>query len=392
MHTNVPAAQKALSNSLSEKIQSAIHKAGGWMGFDQYMQMALYTPGLGYYTGNLEKFGESGDFITAPEMGDLFGQCLAGQAQQVLSAMSGGDLLEFGAGSGALAASILNHLGEAQTLPGQYLILELSAELRARQQQTLAELAPEYLPRVKWMDSLPEAFSGVVVANEVLDAMPVKLFEQSSNGEVLELGVALNDVADTVSPFCWQPRPAEAALQRAVQSLSLELGSLPDGQGYRSELNFQAQAWIKSLADCLQQGVIFLVDYGFNQAEYYHPDRYMGTLMCHYRHHAHPDPFFLPGQQDITAHVDFSAVANAAESQGLRIEGYATQGGFLMSSDLLQHIPLDAPLKLQMQLAQQVKKLTLPHEMGELFKVLALSRGFEAGLSGFIQQDHRYKL
>ena len=396
MHTQVPTAQIALSEKLNVQIQTAIVEHGGWIGFDLFMQMALYSPGLGYYSGPLKKFGEGGDFITAPEMGDLFGRALAGQVQQVLTETGSGSVLEFGAGSGALAASVLNELARLNTLPEQYLILELSAELRERQKQTLAAHAGEYLSRVRWLDTLPDSFVGVVLANEVLDAMPVKLFEQRQDGSVSELGVCIRERTGEVddariegeSAFAWQLRDADAKLNATVTALALDI----DRVSYRSEINVQAQAWIKSLAEMLESGVILLVDYGFPQAEYYHPDRDTGTLMCHYRHRAHDDAFFLPGQQDITAHVDFTAIATAAVEAGLRLEGYATQGGFLLSAGLLNNIQLDAPPQQQIMLAQQVKKLTMPHEMGELFKVLALSRNFTAGLSGFAQQNQTYKL
>ncbi len=387
MHTQVPPTQTAHSEKLIAIIHAAIVEQGGWMSFERYMQMALYTPGLGYYSGSLEKFGEAGDFITAPEMGDLFGRCMAGQVQQVLAELGAGDILEFGAGSGALAASILNELAQQQALPDCYYILELSAELRQRQQQTLAARAGDYLGRVKWLDTLPENFRGMVIANEVLDAMPVTLFEADQQGDISELGVVINET-DTGAPFLFQRGVASEHLQSSVRLLDLTL----DVPVYRSEISFQARGWIHSLAEMLEQGVILLVDYGFSEAEYYHPDRSMGTLMCHYQHRAHDDPFYLPGLQDITAHVDFSAIARAAHAAGLVLEGYATQGGFLLSAGLLDNIQLDATARQQLQLAQQVKKLTMPHEMGELFKVLALSRGFEGELSGFAQQNYAYKL
>lgn len=392
MHTQVPDTQLALSEKLIEQIQAAIVDHGGWVGFDLFMQMALYSPGLGYYSGTLEKFGEGGDFITAPEMGDLFGQALAGQVQQVLTDLGAGSVLEFGAGSGALAASVLNELARLGTLPDQYYILELSGELRDRQKQTLAARAGKYLSHVKWLDALPESFAGVVLANEVLDAMPVKLFEQHQDGSISELGVGVGEGRDacneTKPAFTWQLREADPKLSSAVSTLTLEV----DHAYYRSEINFQAQAWIASLAEMLERGVILLIDYGFQKSEYYHPDRNAGTLMCHYQHRAHDDPFFLPGQQDITAHVDFSAVARAAQNAGLEIKGYASQGAFLLSAGLLDKIQLDAPVQKQILLAQQVKKLTMPHEMGELFKVLALSCDYAAGLSGFAQQNNAYKL
>ena len=392
----VPTKQKRHPQELSELIRCTIAQNDGWIGFDEYMQSALYTPGLGYYSGTQAKFGAEGDFITAPEMGDLFAKCLAAQTAEILQHIDSGQVLEFGAGSGALAASLLNELDVLGELPEQYLILELSGNLRVRQQETIRLRAAKHFSRVTWLDSLPEKLSGVVIANEVLDAMPVKLFEQRQDGSVSELGVCIRESTGEVddariegeSAFAWQLQDADAKLDVAVTALALNI----DRVSYRSEINFQAQAWIKSLAEMLESGVILLVDYGFPQAEYYHPDRDTGTLMCHYRHRAHDDAFFLPGQQDITAHVDFTAIATAAVDAGLELEGYATQGSFLLSAGLLDNIQLDAPPQQQILLAQQLKKLTMPHEMGELFKVLALSRNFTAGLSGFAQQNQAFKL
>ncbi len=363
--TQVPAEQKRHKQELHALIREAIQQKNGFIGFDEYMQMALYTPGLGYYSGSLAKFGAAGDFITAPEMGDLFAGCLAAQTAQILESLQGGVVLEFGAGSGALAAGLLNELDTLGVLPGQYLILELSGELRTRQKETIKSRAAEHFPRVRWLDTLPVNLCGVVVANEVLDAMPVKVFEQDASGKVMEMGVGYAEANDEQMPFRWLPGEAGAELNSAVQALNLVL----DGNSYRSEIAFQAPAWIQSLSEVLEQGAVLIIDYGFRQAEYYHPDRDQGTLMCHYQHHVHPDPFFKPGFQDITAHVDFTAVALAAQQAGFDVAGYATQGAFLLSTGLLDRMALDASIKIQLELAQQVKKLTLPHEMGELFKV-----------------------
>lgn len=382
----VPAEQNRHKQQLHAKIRSAIQQNDGWMGFDDYMQMALYAPGLGYYSGSLTKFGAAGDFITAPEMGDLFASCLAAQAAEILENIEGGVVLEFGAGSGALAADLLNALASLDALPVNYLILELSGDLRARQQETIKSRAGEHFSRVKWLDSLPVNLKGVVIANEVLDAMPVKVFEQHASGSVMEMGVGEAHQEET--PFCWLPREASPELTSAVQALELAF----DGGLYRSEIAFQATAWIESLGEVLEQGGVLLIDYGFRQAEYYHPDRDQGTLMCHFQHRAHPDPFFEPGFQDITAHVDFTAVALAAQHAGFDLAGYATQGAFLLSTGLLDRITLDASVKEQLELAQQVKKLTLPHEMGELFKVLAITKNFNQALCGFEQQNHLYRL
>jgi len=386
--TQVPAEQKRHKQELLSVIRRAIQENEGSLGFDEYMQMALYTPGLGYYSGNLAKFGAAGDFITAPEMGDLFAGCMAVQIAEILKNLEGGAVLEFGAGSGVLAAGLLNELDVLGALPEQYLILELSGDLRARQQETIKSRAAEHYSRVRWLDSLPVNLRGVMIANEVLDAMPVKVFEQNASGKVMEMGVGDGEENDDEAPFRWLPREAGAELTSAVQALNLDF----DGNSYRSEFAFQAPAWINSLSEVLEQGAVLLIDYGFRQAEYYHPDRNQGTLMCHYQHRAHPDPFFEPGFQDITAHVDFTAVALAAQRAGFDLAGYATQGTFLLSTGLLDRLALDAPVKVQLELAQQVKKLTLPHEMGELFKVLALTKNFTKPLCGFEQQNHLNRL
>lgn len=386
----VPAEQKVENQALSDEIRRHIEQKGGWISFEQYMQMALYSPGRGYYSGGLVKLGAAGDFITAPEMGDLFAQSLANQVGEILDKLDNGALFEFGAGSGALAAGLLNELDVLGALPETYLILELSGDLRARQRETIKKRAGKHYARVVWLDTLPAHFRGVVIANEVLDAMPVRVFEKQASGSVMELGAGINDTGSQSdeSVFCWAYREADPVLASAVQALDLQI----DGQSYRSEIAFQALAWIQSLAEVLEQGAVLLIDYGFRQAEYYHPDRDQGTLMCHFQHRAHPDPFFKPGQQDITAHVDFTAIALAAKRAGFGLAGYATQGAFLLSIGVLDRMPLEAPVKQQLELAQQIKKLTLPHEMGELFKVLALSKEYAFELSGFAQQNHLNRL
>jgi SAM-dependent MidA family methyltransferase len=386
----VPAEQKIDNQALCDKIKRFIEQNEGWISFEQYMQMALYSPGLGYYSGGLAKFGAAGDFITAPELGDMFALSLATQAAEILSKLKQGAVLEFGAGSGALAAGLLNELEAMGALPETYLILELSGELRARQKATIKARAGKHYVRVEWLETLPTHFRGVVIANEVLDAMPVRVFEEQASGGVMELGVGIEGAGsgNDEPTFCWAYRNADAVLASTAHALNLQL----DGVSYRSEIAFQALAWIQSLAEALEQGAVLLIDSGFRQAEYSHPDRDQGTLMCHYQHRAHPDPFFKPGQQDITAHVDFSAIALAAKRAGFSLAGYATQGAFLLSTGVLDRIPLDASIKQQLELAQELKKLTLPHEMGELFKVLALTKDYAFDLSGFAQQNHLYRL
>ncbi len=297
------AAALAHSGRLLEHVCGEIEASGGWISFARYMELALYAPGLGYYTAGATKFGGAGDFVTAPELTPLFGRTLARVAAQVL-ARTGGDLLELGAGSGRLAVDVLLQLERLACLPERYLILEVSPDLRARQRQLLAEQAPHLLPRVAWLDALPESFRGVVLGNEVLDALPVHLLHGSAEG-VLERGVIWTEAG-----LAWADRPIAApVLASAVAELPVVTDRRVDG--YLSELNLAAPALVASLADRLECGLLLFLDYGYPRAEYYHPQRHMGTLRAHYRQHALDDPFFLPGLADLTAHVDFSAVARA---------------------------------------------------------------------------------
>lgn len=357
----------------------------GPMPFADYMQQVLYAPGLGYYAAGKTKFGSAGDFVTAPEISPLFSHCLANQCQQVLQ-QQGGDILEFGAGSGIMAAAILEHLQRLDCLPRKYFILDLSAQLRQRQQQTLQARVPELLERVEWLERLPDAFIGVILANEVLDAMPVSIF-RSHAGDIEEQYVELEN--GQMQP-CW--RKPSAQLAEAVDTLQTLYGRFEEG--YLSEVNLYLPAWLKAVSESLQQGAILLIDYGYSGAEYYHPERRTGTLICHYRHRAHDDPLKLPGLQDITANVDFSAVWRAGEAAGLQLAGYTPQANFLIATGiealLARHDPEDE--KRFMQLAQAVKVLMLPSEMGERFKVLGLVKDFDADLQGFGMRNLRERL
>ncbi len=361
-------------------IRSEIEARGGFIPLPRFMELALHAPGLGYYAAGARKFGPGGDFITAPELGSLFARCLARQCAQVLK-HGGGDLLEFGPGSGALAAELLRELERLDALPQRYFLLETSGELRARQQEHLARNLPHLADRLEWLQQLPHEFRGVVVANEVLDTMPVELFRTTTEG-VLQRGVAWDGAA-----FTWRDEPAPAALAQRVEALAL-------APGYVSEINLAAEAWIASVASILERGVLLLIDYGFPQHEYYHPQRNEGTLMCHYRHRAHGDPLIRVGLQDITAHVDFTAMAQAAVDAGLEVLGYTSQAAFLLASGLdelmAQSNPDDA--RAHLALTAEAKKLTLPSEMGELFKVLALGRGVDLPLRGFTLDDRRGRL
>ena len=340
------------------------------------MQLALYAPGLGYYTGGSTKLGGSGDFVTAPEISSLFGQSLARQIGEVL-AVTGGEVLELGAGSGRMAADILIALEQAGRPPERYAILEVSADLREQQRQRLAQLPPSLSSRVSWIDTLPQTFSGVVVANEVLDALPTHLVRWDGTS-LLERGVAWRN-----DDLAWSDRPLSdpALLERAHR--------LHPTPPYASEISLAVPALIAALGAMLERGLLLLVDYGFGQSEYYHAQRSQGTLMCHYRHRAHDAPFFLPGLQDITSHVDFTAVAQAGMQHGAQLLGYATQAQFLINvgiTDLLEAAAAADSLAYA-KCAAQAQKLLSPAEMGELFKVVALGSGIATPLCGFRTGD-----
>jgi SAM-dependent MidA family methyltransferase len=368
------------SDSVAAHIREQIAASGGWISFARYMELALYAPGLGYYSAGAKKLGKAGDFVTAPEISPLYGQTLARQVKQVFEA-GFDEVLEVGAGSGALAATLLEELERAARVPRSYLILELSADLRERSRDTLAARVPHLLERVAWLNRLPPSFSGVVLGNEVLDAMPVAVIRAQS-GKIEEGGVgARNGRLD------WSWRVASGELLEAARALEL-----PDG--FRTEIQLAARGFLRSLAGVLEKGVAFFVDYGFPEKEYYHPQRKDGTLMCHYRHHAHADPFWLPGLQDITSHVDFSAVARAAREGGLDVLGYTSQAQFLVNcgiTDVMSRTPAQDAGKF-LPLANQANRLMSPAEMGELFKVIALGRGISEALMGFREGDRKRSL
>jgi SAM-dependent MidA family methyltransferase len=376
-----------LSEQLVGRIVREIASSGGRIPFDRFMEMALYMPGLGYYVAGSRKFGEAGDFITAPELSPLFAQCLARQAVDVFELLGEGDILEFGAGSGVLARDMLMELHRLDSLPVRYLILEISPELQQRQQETLACLPAELLARVAWLTRLPEAFNGLLVANELLDAMPVSRFRKGTSG-VEECFVA-QDSQGLMETF---GEPVSAGLMAAVQAIEATLGAFP--LGYVSEINLRQASWLQSLAPIVQRGVLLLIDYGYPEGEYYHPQRRLGTLMCHYRHRAHPDPFRWIGLQDITAQVNFSALTKAACAVGFSLAGYTTQAHFLMANGLGELVAASDPhdLPRHLELVQGVKRLTLPSEMGERFKVLGLQKGIHQELRGFSLLDLRARL
>jgi SAM-dependent MidA family methyltransferase len=370
----------AHSEKLIALIRGEIAANAGWIPFARYMELALYAPGLGYYTAGARKLGREGDFITAPEMTPLFGQTLARQVAEVLE--SGLDqILEIGAGSGALAASLLTELEHLGRLPRNYYILEVSPDLRERERDLLALKVPQLLERVIWLNRLPTLYQGLIIANEVLDAMPVHIVRIGGAG-VEEAGVGLKDEA-----FAWAWRPAAAQLRAAAAALQLP-------EGYQTEIQLIARGFVGTLAQAMARGVILLIDYGFPAHEYYHAQRGEGTLMCHYRHRAHADPFFLPGLQDITSHIDFSAMAQAGTDAGLELLGYTGQAQFLINCGItdimLRTSPEDTMAYVPQAAAAQ--QLLSPAEMGELFKVIALGKDYATPLVGFSSGDRRAAL
>lgn len=378
-------AAQAHSAQLITLIQKEINAAGGRISLARYMELVLYAPGLGYYSAGSRKFGAEGDFVTAAEISPLFSRSLAHQVAEVLFGLGDGEVLEIGAGSGVMAADMLAELEVVGQLPSRYIILELSADLRQRQRQTLQARVPHLLDRLVWLEALPESdFRGVMVANELLDALPVHSFC------VQDEGIKERFVTWTDDGFQWLLDEPESP--QLAQGLKLIASELP--VGYVSEINLAAEAWVASMAESLQAGVILLLDYGFPQQEYYHPQRHQGTLMCHYRHRAHDDPFVYPGLQDITSHVNFTAIAEAAVAAGLDVRGYTTQAFFLLANGIVELAEKSntGDERERLQAAQQIQTLTMPNEMGELFKVMALSRKYDAGLRGFESQDLRNRL
>ena len=367
-------------------LRRTIAEADGWISFADYMNAALYAPGLGYYAAGAHKFGIGGDFITAPESTPLFGATLARQLAQVIAQApdSESEIIELGPGSGRLCADVLAALAKARALPARYRLLEVSPELRERQREHLAAAAREHLPRVEWIDMLPERWSGAVVANEVLDALPAHLVVRRG-GEWLERGVSI----DAAGALAFDDRGlASPGLRERART------RFPATGDYLSELNPAAEALVSSLAQRCERGLILLFDYGFPAAEYYHPQRNEGTLMAHHRHRAFADPFFRPGLVDLTAHVDFSAIARAGVARGMTVAGFATQAQFLVNCGVLDELALCGPPEstAYLRAASAVQKLTSPAEMGELIKVLALTRGIDAELVGFRDGDRSPRL
>jgi SAM-dependent MidA family methyltransferase len=392
--------QLQLSKQLCERMFHV--SEAGWLSFEQFMQMALYEPSLGYYTAGQQKFGASGDFVTAPIVSPLFALAVATQLEQWLVHCEP-RIYEFGAGDGKLAAQLMLALAKSKTPLAEYCIIELSPDLKQRQHQTIEALAPDLVHKVVWLNQLPETFNGIVLGNELLDAMPVRIFQLEPVG-TLEKGVFLTPRAidsDKTSDWLieWKSKPAESDLERQVAQIIQAVDPNQEYSwpiGFESEICPAAEGWMQTIGSRLSKGAILLIDYGFSRNEYYLPARSGGTLMCHYRHYAHTNPLTLPGLQDITAHVDFTSIAQQALHSGLDLLGYTSQARFLINCELLAHLTTASANLGQQELArlnQGVQHLVSEAEMGELFKVIAFGRGLADEPSvGFSVGDRSHTL
>ena len=378
----IPAADaRAHSARVTASVREHIEKAGGALPFDRYMDHVLYAPGLGYYAAGARKFGPAGDFVTAPELGPLFGRCLARQLAEVLQRLGTGGVLEAGPGTGALAAVLLEELAALDALPDQYALLEPSPDLKDRQQALLTGRLGDAGTRCNWLDDLPHDWTGVVLANEVVDALPVTRFQVRS-GRPLHAQVRHGKAG-----FEWS---WEAPEDGGPETSIVERHQLPEG--YISERSPRAGAWVAAVAARLRRGLLLIIDYGYAAPEYYHRDRAVGTLRCHYRHRAHSDPFWYPGLQDITAHVDFSALAAAGRAAGLELAGFSSQEAFLLSLGLTDLAAVADDLRSRTEVSREIQQLAMTSGMGERFKVLALVKDMEGPLLGFQLRDRSGQL
>jgi SAM-dependent MidA family methyltransferase len=370
----------AHSARLAEHIAATIAAENDWIPFSRYMELALYAPGLGYYTAGARKFGSEGDFITAPEISPMFARCFALQAVQVMDAV-GGDILELGPGSGLFAADLFGELKSVGKAPERYRLLEVSPELRSRQRALIAQRYPEDLGRFEWIDTLPEGIRGMVIANEVLDVVPFDIVHRDRDAGLLERGVVVTEAG-----FAWDDVPLAAGeLKRRAEAV------VPPGDyAYTTEISLAAEGLVRTISASLEAGLAIFIDYGFSEREFYHPQRSGGTLRCHYRHRFHGDPFFMPGLQDITAHVDFTALARAAEQGGSEVYGYTTQAYFLISCGLAVLVSSGDPTATlsRLKATSAVHRLISPSEMGELFKVMGFGKGIDQPILGFQSARH----
>ena len=372
------------SDQLLTLIKDKIAIAGGNITFAQYMQLCLYAPGLGYYSAGSHKLGAGGDFTTGPEISSLFSRTVAQHINDVFAQLTEPNLLEFGAGSGKMAVDILLELEHLNSLPNNYFIIEASADLRVRQQKQIATNIPHLSHVVQWLEQFPNDFIGVVVANEVCDAMPVHRLHFST-GHITEQAITLNSAGDL--QWCDnEVLPAELLIR------AKEIQQFIGQQDYVTEVNLQAEAWLSSVADSLVQGAVFIIDYGYSNTHYYHPQRTAGTLMCYYQQQGHDNPLILPGLQDITAHVDFTALAETAQNNHLDVAGFQTQADFLIAGGITELVSTNAAELKRLQQTTEIKRLTLPSEMGETFKVLTLTRQLEQLLPRIQLRDQRHRL
>jgi SAM-dependent MidA family methyltransferase len=391
------AEEQAHSRRLAELIREQLAAAGGWLPFERFMELALYAPGLGYYSAGSAKLGAGGDFVTAPEVSDLFSRCIARQCAAVL-AHTGGEILELGAGTGRMAAAVLTELAAQGVLPERYAILEVSADLAERQRERLVRLPKVLRERVAWLERLPERpLQGVLLANEVADALPCRRF-RCDDGGVRELGVVLDAAsgrpaapATDLIRFTEREAPAEGSLTHAYGEIRSALPE-PLPAGYTSEVCLRLAPWIASLGASLSNGLLLLCDYGLPRRHYYHPQRVSGTLRCHYKQLAHDDPYINLGVQDITAWVDFTRVADAALAAGLEVTGFATQAAFLLGCGIEALVAQAGAGIERARLAGEARRLLMPEEMGEAFKMMALTRDLDIPLAGFALQDLRQLL
>ncbi|MEO9384842.1 class I SAM-dependent methyltransferase [Chromobacterium phragmitis] len=384
--TTLPAASPealALSQALCGRIGQAIADAGGWIPFSDYMELALYAPGMGYYAAGSSKLGAEGDFITAPELTPLFGQSLARQLAELLP-QTAGAIYEFGAGTGKLAIDLLAELEALGCLPQKYVILDLSPDLMERQRENIGAALPHLAGRVEWASRLPDAIDGIVIGNELLDAMPCEMVFRDENRQLRQRGVTIRDGA-----FAYEDRDfADAALAELAEQL------VPDIPRYETEISLANRGFIATLAGALRRGAILMIDYGHAASEYYLPERGMGTLLGHYRHHTVQDPFYLPGLMDLTCHVDFSAVAQSGIDAGLDLIGYTSQAQFLINCGLIDRLQtLDAgDVKTYLPVAKAAQRLLSPQEMGETFKAMAFGKDVSIDWLGFARGDRCYTL
>jgi SAM-dependent MidA family methyltransferase len=378
-------AQAQHCHRVREHVSRAIRAAGGWISFEHYMDLALYAPGLGYYSAGATKLGADGDFTTAPEVSALFGACVARQCAQLLAEIPGAAILEVGAGTGRLASDVLLRLQSSGQLPARYSILEVSADLRARQRTALEQLPAALRARVEWLSEPPTRFDGVILANEVLDALPVRRFRWAP-GRVEEYGVCVE--ADR---FSWASRPADRLMSEHCERLSAESAW---EAGYVSEYSPRMPVWAATVAAGLRSGAVLWFDYGLPRSQYYLPERHEGTLLCHFRHRAETDPFLFPGLQDITAWVDFTALAAAARDAGFDVAGFTTQTYFLAGLGIDEEMRelAGGDSARAARLAHEARTLMMPGEMGECFKAMAWVRGARGDLSGFRLRDLRHSL